>query len=175
MEELTWYEVNKAGNPLKQGDLLMDIPIIIPPQEYSLGSTPTVEIYIFDVIVLTQTCDLVHNNVSYALVCPVYFVEKYLEKNPAIKFDSFMEELKKHRRLGFFLLDACRIKGHERDFSFADYRNTLSVPINILKQNENKDRLSLQSPYREDFSAKFASFISRIAYPKVVTGTDPDK
>ena len=72
-----WYEVVVADARLSQGDLILDCPIlgwkspgaaVEPGTLVDLASLSQVGLR--DVVVMTQACDLEHNKVSNAVLCP---------------------------------------------------------------------------------------------------------
>ena len=64
MPEYAWYEVVEAGSPLAQGDFIDDCPIMIPTGGVTDGR-PDVEVRRFDVVVMSQSCDLQFGKVDW--------------------------------------------------------------------------------------------------------------
>jgi hypothetical protein len=67
-----WYEVIEDGE-LEQGDLLKECPVIAPVLDMSFPLSDDaipVDILTFDVVVMTQSCDLVNDKVKEVILCP---------------------------------------------------------------------------------------------------------
>src|SRR5687768_10151082 len=71
VERFPWYEAVTDGT-LEQGDLLPNLPIVVVTSTYDdlLVNRVRARISRFDVIVLTQSCDLDAKKVENVIVCP---------------------------------------------------------------------------------------------------------
>jgi len=58
MERYPWYEVQNANAALAQGDIFYSCPVIVPPLELIPNQRVEVEVDTYDVIVMSQSCDL---------------------------------------------------------------------------------------------------------------------
>jgi hypothetical protein len=83
MAESFWEKVTESN--LHQGDHLPDcaVPIFLDPSPTS--KTQQVPIDVFDLIVLTQSCDLEQNKVRLVAMCPIAPIRAFEEKNPEYK------------------------------------------------------------------------------------------
>jgi hypothetical protein len=74
MSEPDWYEIAR-GPDLLQGDLLANCPVFTVSGDFPYplpeDFTPTLDVSIFDLIVLTQSCDLENAKVEEVLVAQV--------------------------------------------------------------------------------------------------------
>jgi hypothetical protein len=170
--EYPWYsKLEITDNSFEQGDLLKDCPIIIPPASLP-NETPEeidVEVQKYNVVILTQSCDLVNGKISIVQVCPYWKMEDYsFIKNAQVK-----EKAKKQEQLrmglipGIHLLNKCEINGHESDYLIADFRNVYGVDYSFLKEfiKNAAERIRLNPPYREHLSQAFARYFMRVGLP----------
>jgi hypothetical protein len=75
-----WYEIVE-GDELLQGDFVPNCPIIVPPTSLEIPDSPErlldvfagdVRVRTYDVVILSQSCDLVERKLDLVLVCPHY-------------------------------------------------------------------------------------------------------
>jgi hypothetical protein len=164
-ENETWYE-SVPDKSLMQGDLIYDCPFVEPPKDASVGDNKSVNIKKYNVIVLSQSCDLMWNKLEYVLVCPFWTLTEI--ENIITQFKN-NKNLKESTRRGYqppwLLLDKL-----DDEFLFADFRYVYSVPIETLVTivNSSGSRQRLRPPYREYLSQEFAKFFMRVGLPKVV-------
>ena len=60
-----WYGVVEAKDKLEQGDFIVNCPIIIPPNKIEENIKEcTVEVKEYDVIVISQSCDLMYSKIE---------------------------------------------------------------------------------------------------------------
>src|SRR5688572_5393503 len=99
-----WVRTN--GHELAQGDLLTAclVPIFAPgfgsmtgPTEVQIAGNNTL-------IVVTQTCDLANNKVSFVALCPVHTLAEFEEANPTFSRKGQWEQVRKGRVEGLHLL-----------------------------------------------------------------------
>jgi len=158
-----WYQSVNDDGILMQGDLIYGCPYIIPPTEVSVGARIEANVIAYDVIILTQSCDLEKDNLELVLVCPFWPLKEIEEKIPQLKDDNLKESAKRGYQPAWVILDALGEKG----FLVVDFRYTYSVPIETLKAliTQNPSRWRLNSPYREHLSQEFAKFFMRVGLP----------
>jgi hypothetical protein len=58
--------------PLSQGDFIDACPIIIPPPSIKREKELSVEVNEYDVVVMSQSCDLLQKKISLILLCPAW-------------------------------------------------------------------------------------------------------
>lgn len=162
-----WYEFVNGSEAIRQGDFLLDCPIIIPPLEMRETETPEVDVDCYNVIVMSQSCDLENKKIDLVLVCPVWPLEKFAGKSPSFNNAGGKEKLRRGEVVGYHLLNKCELDGLKKDFQVVDFRNVYSVNFTFLVQFAEKQgqRLCLLPPYREHLSQAFARFFMRVGLP----------
>ena len=66
-----WYDIVDADEVLMQGDLISSCPVIVPSSSIGVGRI-SAEIIEYDVIVMSQSCDLAHHKLDNVLVSPIW-------------------------------------------------------------------------------------------------------
>ena len=85
-ENYPWYAL-VTGAELRQGDLLFDCPVIVPrvqPVTLELASLDA-DILTYDVIVMSQSCDLEQDKLDLVLVCPHWPLSAFAAKQEYFK------------------------------------------------------------------------------------------
>jgi len=92
-----WYEKAEPEIGITQGDIILDCPVIGWKNNHSDELTKNEEdllkasrdMFLADVIVMTQACDLEHNKVRNVILCPHLslsgYREEWKEKMQAVK------------------------------------------------------------------------------------------
>jgi len=169
MSEYKWYTVVDGDESLQQGDFIFSCPYVIPEfgTEPESESDPKkevpAEIDEFNVIVMSQSCDLEHGKLQIVLVCPFLTWDEV--KDPRFKSRKGREKLKEGTVIGYHLLNKCDVEGFEMDYVVVDLRNMYGVPFGYLKQRKDK-RLRLMPPYREHLAQSFARLFMRVGLPE---------
>jgi hypothetical protein len=170
-ENYPWYAIVE-GSELRQGDLLESCPVLIPSiklLETSEGNEYELDGYIqeFDVIVMSQSCDLEQEKLELVLVCPYWSLEEFSQQNDYFKSRRGKEDLRRGNIPGYQLLRGCEVEGWQKDNCVVDFRNVYSLPYQFLKNLAGKrgQRLRLLPPYREHLSQAFARFFMRVGLP----------
>ncbi|MBC8521827.1 MAG: hypothetical protein H8D26_07565 [Methanomicrobia archaeon] len=148
-----------------QGDFIKECPVIIPPSEIS--DEVEVRIINYDVVIMSQSCDLVQRKLDLVLVCPIWPLREFEERSDFFKSRKGKEELRQGNVPGYHLLNKCEIDRFQTDYLVVDFRSVYSVPfdfvIDLVKRRGK--RLRLLSPYREHLSQAFARFFMRVGLP----------
>lgn len=167
-----WYELlEENDNTIQQGDLLKDCQITIPPKSIEANQIEEVDSKLFNVIVISQSCDLVQEKIDIVSVCPYYTWAIFLEQQP----DNWktqngrkrlFENLKKGVQPSFHLLNKNEKKGLD-DYMVVDFRYVYGIHLNYLKEyiEKQETRIRLLPPYREHLSQAFARFFMRVGLP----------
>lgn len=160
-----WYDIIRGNEDLLQGDFIKECPVVIPTSEISAD----VEIHIisYNVVIMSQSCDLVQRKLDLVLVCPIWPLSDFEKKSDYFKSRKGKEALRRGNVPGYHLLNKCEIDEFQTDFLVVDFRNVYGVPFNFvvdLAQRRGK-RLRLLSPYREHLSQAFARFFMRVGLP----------
>lgn len=161
-----WYTcVN--GDDLEQGDILEDVPVLIPPTslaaDIQLTEKTAVSYETAHIITMSQTCDLVkgREKLQDVLFCKI-FTRRETNLNP-----QELEEIRKGRKPPLHILHKCELPPCLRDFRVVDFRRVLSFPLSFVRQLAvaQRDRARLLPPYREQLSQAFARFFMRVGLP----------
>ncbi|MCX6831974.1 MAG: hypothetical protein NT028_07550 [candidate division Zixibacteria bacterium] len=163
-----WYAVVPSTMKLVQGDLVLSCPIFVPSDPSTVGEDVIPgEIVDYDVIVMSQSCDLEYNKIELVLVCPVHTLDEFAEENPAYRDPNQKEAIRRGYVAGLHLLNQCAHSSFESKFLVVDFRNVYGVQYGFLKEFVAKagDRVRLLPPYREHLSQSFARFFMRVGLP----------
>lgn len=170
-EEYPWYRVVDAGEPLQQGDIFFNCPVVALPEpvffldiyQGKQPVTPVSATVVFaDVIVLTHSCDIPKRDLDRVLVCP---------HRDVLEVATRKEEranIRKGRVLAYHLIEACEIEGYEFGQRVIDFRLVTVVPKVFLEELAQLigRRVRLLPPYREKMAQAFAFYFGRIGLPK---------
>ncbi len=160
-----------SGEALRQGEYLVNCPVPIL-QENPQADRPQqpVLIEIFDLIVVTQSCDLEQGRASLVALCPIFPIVSFEEVNPELKRKGRWEEVRKGRVEGLHLLSSTANPADSRQALVVDFRKIYSLPFEMLSQHalEIRPRWRLKSPYLEHFSQAFARFFMRVGLPSSI-------
>lgn len=157
-----WYGV-VTNNEIQQGDLLFDFDIpIVRQMEGDLGDIET-----FDLIVMTQSCDIAKTRIEYLILCPIWPLGMATKLHPEFGTPKGKENLRKGGFVNFHLLNKCEIAGFERDFLIVQFERVIERPKGSVQEfvSKQKSRLRLLPPYREHLSQAFARFFMRVGLP----------
>ncbi len=167
-----WFEVTK-GEALLQGDVFFQFPVLVPdplPWPIPVGLIPQVARRDYNLIVMTQSCDLKNSKVSDVLFAHVAIwanlVKESEKTNPLIKSSKFRKLVVDGNLPSFTLL-------HKREdipslpWAVVDFRQLFVVPKAFVSQFAVTcgDRLRLRSPYREHLAQAFARYFMRVGLP----------
>lgn len=158
VEKYPWYEIVESEAPLKQGDFIMNCPVIIPPERFSQKDVVDVVLEPYDVVVMSQSCDLEHEKITIVLVCP--FISLNEIKNEFFRGTNGKNSIRNQSVPGLLMLYKCEIEGFEMDYSVVDFHDVFGIHFSVLKQiaKAQKRRLRLLPPYVEHLSQAFAKF-----------------
>lgn len=173
----SWYEIAQ-GEALAQGDFFFNFPLVKPPKntEFSAGGTaqpsPT-KIERYNIVVLTQSCDLENNKTGQVLVCPFMPLEqaatltsREVREDP-IRLEKFHEQIRRGAQPAFHMLDRCSLPDFLAPVRIVDFRAVSIVSSRFLERTAQKagPRLRLKSPFREHLSQAFARYFMRVGLP----------
>ncbi len=166
----SWYAVTESSK-LSQGDFLDNCPVVLPPDAKILTEKPkTVDIQIasFDVVILTQSCDLDYEKVNTVIVCPHLSLEEITKAEPQFDKAKVREECRRGYLPGYHMLAESKQAGFERGVGIADFHSVFALPLDFLKDFValKPRRLQLVPPYIEHLSQAFAHFYMRVALPQ---------
>ncbi|HNX40344.1 MAG TPA: hypothetical protein PKK11_07140 [Methanothrix sp.] len=161
-----WYEIVDADEVLMQGDFICSCPVIVASSSIGYGKI-SADIFEYDVIIMSQSCDIAHKKLNNILVSPIWPISDVELKYDFLKSRRGKEALRQGNLPGYHLINRCELDGFEADFQVVDFRNVYSVPLDFLVDlsKRNGKRLRLMPPYREHLSQAFARFFMRIGLP----------
>ena len=172
MSEYPWYSAVSKDEPLNQGDFLKGCPLIVPV-DMSAGFVEgkrTVDVELFDVVVMTQSCDLVPANpkVDIVLVCPYAELSQFVGTSHFMGQKKYQEEARKGNQPGFHILNSCTLPGFEFNMSYVALKDIYGVNIGTARAlaQSTETRLRLMPPYREHLSQAFARLFMRVGLPQ---------
>lgn len=165
MKNYPWYEVVE-DSVLLQGDFINSCPIVIPNKGIESRKI-SAEVIEYDVVIMSQSCDLEQKKLDLVLVCPIWSLNEFEEKNPNYKSKEMKESLRRGYLPGYHLLNKCEINEFKMDYLVVDFRSVYSVPFDFLIDlaKGKGRRLRLLPPYREHLSQAFARFFMRVGLP----------
>ena len=168
MPNYPWYEVVPPDADLEQGDFVAACPLVVPPAHAEIGAEAEVLIREFDVIVMSQSCDLVGDRpkIETVLVCP-YAELRALPRQHHLSQPVEQEAARRGNLPGYHILNRCDVTGYEFDYTYVALREVYGVNFGFLRQlaTSRGDRLRLLPPYREHLSQAFARFFMRVGLP----------
>lgn len=172
MVELWWTQVQ--GSLLAQGDLLTECVVPVMPPEVA-SETPMTGGYrfvgdVFDLIIVTQSCDLENRKAPLVAMCPVFDLGAYEAENPEFARRGEWEKVRLGRVEGLHLLAGHEAPDDNRRALVVDFHQIYSLPIEYLENRASAigARYRLLSPYLEHFSQAFARFFMRVGLPSSI-------
>lgn len=165
MHDFPWYRVIEEDD-LQQGDILEEFEFIDHPEDISLAEVPA-QVKSYDVIIMTQSCDLVKREVKHVVLCPIWPIEEAESINPIFVKVEGKNKLIDGHVIGYHLINECSISGFERPMRIVEFRRILEAPKQktLEKAQAHGGRLRLQPPYREHMAQAFARFFMRVGLP----------
>jgi hypothetical protein len=167
-EAYPWYQC-VSGDDLEQGDILDGCPVFLPPPDLAvdLSAQANFRWEKRDVIVMSQSCDLVkgQKNIAEVLVCLVWNLSSYTTghlSNPKGK-----EEARRGYLPSIHMLAECTLEGLKREVRIVDFRQIHSLPVPFCRELALRtgNRIRLLPPYREHLAQAFARFFMRVGLP----------
>lgn len=168
-EQFPWYRIVR-GPELQQGDLVEACPVFVPLNDFPLDAPTPVDFdwEVRDVIVLTQSCDLVagREKARQVLLCSVWELHEFTPPHHLASARG-REEARRGSLPAFHLLAASTEPPLKREVRVVDFRHVHTLPLAYLRQQVEKrgDRLRRLPPYREHLSQAFARFFMRVGLP----------
>jgi hypothetical protein len=183
--------VKKTRTPrLCQGDVIRDVEYVESAIEKS-GIIEVSKIIFPFVIVLTQDCDLAQDHRSRhvqqrdtkdhdkwllsVLVAPLYNLEHVLLGKHLSELDQTMRAIRRKGTEHDYLVTNQRPRYHHLEFpkgvpipdSVIDFKHYFACNVVYLRSLKRTNFVcSVSTPFREDVSHRFASFLARIGLPE---------
>jgi len=163
--ESFWGKVTESN--LRQGDYLMSCPIPVFSEVPQNNRALEIQIGFANLIVVTQSCDLVNGKNELVALCPIYSLAEFEEANPKATQKGFWEQVRRAKIEGFYLLSSFENPENNRECLVVDFREIYSLPYEFLTKHADslETRWRLRSPYLEHFSQAFARFFMRVGLP----------
>ncbi len=168
--ESFWEATSDAG--LRQGELLPLCPVpVVQEKLIADAPTQTVPIQRYNLIVITQSCDLNQQKARLVALCPIFPITRFEEINEEMKRKGRWEEVRKGRVEGLHLLTSPTNPTDNRESLVVDFREIYSLPFEMLMQHALGvgQRWRLKPPYLEHFSQSFARFFMRVGLPSAIS------
>jgi hypothetical protein len=157
------YRIPAGDDPLTQGDILDNCPILewaaTPGPEFQRSGI----ILRIRAVVLTQACDLAESKATSVVVAVVHEAETLVQRS-ILKAALIRDQVRRHRVYGWYFLPA----GETLRESIVDLRHLHTVPRHVLEGliEDGKRICRLATPYREHLAQHFATTYSRIGLPE---------
>jgi hypothetical protein len=166
--EYPWYKIIE-DNSVCQGDLLFNFEVIEPQWSEQADQVPAIA-KTLDVVVMTQTCDIIYNKIESILLCScwdfwVWVAEAKREGKNWSK--ERRESLRQGNIPGYYLCNEADQDSIKMGIKIVDFHEVYTSPIKSVKAfaTKNEKRLRLLPPYREHMSQAFARFFMRVGLP----------
>lgn len=171
-----WYEVvrpktwaNRPGSSnMEQGYFVDDCPVVLPSTTITEGAQQiSGDVELYNVIIMSQSCDLQQRKIDLVLVCPVWSLSEFAQSNRRFGTPDGREALRKGQVVGYHLLNICNVDDFIREHLVVDLKNVYGVPYSYLEQlvTSRERILRLLPPYREHLAQAFARFFMRVGLP----------
>jgi hypothetical protein len=165
-----WYGL--ADNDIiEQGDFFFRFPAIVPvyPDQFHLDATDAeVDVKFFDVIVLSQSCDLKFGKAENVLVCPHFDLTTAKAAFGPLRASSGRKEARQGKLPGYHALNTCSLEGFVSEVRIVNFYQVFAVPFSYASSQvqSGQPRLRLLPPYREHLAQAFARFVMRVGLPQ---------
>ncbi|MFW6171805.1 MAG: hypothetical protein ACODAD_15060 [Planctomycetota bacterium] len=161
-----WYR-DVEGDDIEQGDIFESCPVYLPTYGALNVTTAEFDWVERDLIVLSQTCDMVkgREKLSEVLLCSVWY--RFELKRGHLSTPKGMEDARRGNLPAFHVLAACDLPHMRRDVRVVEFRRVYALPMVFLRKKARDDgrHLRLLPPYREHLSQAFARFFMRVGLP----------
>ena len=164
-----WYRVTD-GESLEQGDLLAQFPLLLmlPPYEPIIASDrANSRRREFDVVILSQSCDLEAGKIDNVLVCPMFLPDELSAVFQEVNSARGRNRIKQGSIPSMHMLPPGDHPGFESPPPIVNFRQVAAVPLGLIlaQVRVSGPRLRLLPPYREHLAQAFARFIMRVGFP----------
>ncbi len=159
---------------LEQGDFFFNCPVFEPKSNSKIITNKNdiievqTDIKDYDVIILSQSCDLAQEKIETVLVCPHWSITDLEKNNKFFQDQKNKEDIRRGNVPGYHMLNAYDINGFKSPIRIVSFRQVFGLPYHYLQEQahmEKQPRLRLLPPYREHLAQAFARFIMRVGLP----------
>lgn len=169
----SWYDIVEKSDDLDQGDFIDDCEFVIP--EYILidpekkpSHLLTVLTEVYDVVIVSQSCDLENEKIDNVLVCPRWsyrqYIEAKLEKDVNFNIKDNLEQIRRGKEYRYYMLNQSNFADLSCDIQIVDFNIVFTIPYDTMKEMAKlpEKRLRLRSPYKEKLAQAFGYCHMRI-------------
>jgi hypothetical protein len=169
-----WFDV-VGGPEIEQGDLLVGCPVFTPIVAHPIAKDKLVDLRAeaHDLIVLTQSCDLVvgRERVNQVVLCAAPTLQAARARSGhVLAKKGNIANLARFAIHGLHPLKAFSDAKVTRAWSVVEFAHVFTLPTNYLREFAQAagPRLRLKPPFRELLAQRFAYFFGRIAVPETL-------
>ena len=171
-ERYPWWELTSDSVP-QQGDFLQGFTLVYPTGLSCADDEPesiAAKEGTFDLIVMTQSCDIGQRKVDSILLCPWFDLEEFeTAAGPQSKKEKrhLRKQLQTGNLPGYHLLNDADCAQVNVGIGVVDFKQVYTAPLIVIEQfiQTHATRLRLLPPYREHLSQGFARFFMRVGLP----------
>lgn len=164
--EYPWYEFVDGTTDIQQGERIENCPIVIPPSNIGEEDEIDIQIKDYNVVILSQSCDLENNKIDIVLVAPYWTFDEIAQIDKSLVSKKNKNNFRKGIIPGYHLLDKCDLDELKSEHIIVDFKNIYGVDIDFLREYvQDKQRIRLLPPYREHLSQAFARHFMRVGLP----------
>lgn len=151
-----------------QGDYLPHCLVPVVPADFRPGAqarVTSVPVYEFDLIVLTQSCDLANTKTPFVLLCAVDSLERLRSTKPSYRSQHMMDRLRTGGVYGLHLLPSPEDPEADEQSLVANFYGTHVLPYQYVVQRalDLGPRWRLAAPHCQKLSGRFAYLFTRPA------------
>lgn len=146
----------------------MPVPTAEFDSQAEAGETVKIPCDEYDLIVVTQSCDLAHAPYpQFVVLCPIYPIAEFESINESFKKRKKWNDVLKGRIAGLHLLASPSDPADNGKALVVDFREIYSLPHDYLMRRvgDLESHYRLRSPYLEHFSQAFARYFMRVGLP----------
>jgi len=174
-----WYSIVSSSPKIWQGDLLdgFRVPSIKSIKKKGNKTVCNYTFFEMDAVVISQSCDLVTKaqDGDQVVLCPRHFLANAYQNQNDLKGD--WSKLIKNQVVDKLLLNKFdNNKELGFGYSFVNLSKIYVAPYNYVSEfaNSLKNRVRMESPYRERLSQAFAGKYMRVGLPIDITRDVPN-
>jgi hypothetical protein len=163
-----WFSL-VTDDSIQQGDFFFDCPVIVSTSKITGEAELIIDAQVagYDVVVMSQSCDLEHDKLESVMVCPTWVLSEVAKVEKRFLNPKECEAVRRGNVPGFHMLNACEVEGFvSLEVRLVGFRQIFSVPLDYLRQRaKDRPRLRLLPPYREQLAQAFARYFMRVGLP----------
>jgi hypothetical protein len=157
-----------VGATLRQGEYLVNCSVPVMKEKPSFDRPePSVVLKVYDLIIVTQSCDLEQGKAQFVALCPIFPLEVYEATNPELKGKGRWEQVRKGRVEGLYLLSSPSNPDNHREALVVDFGEIHGLPFDLLVDHAQgiTPRWRLKPPFLEHFPKPSLASLCASVYP----------